>query len=328
MQKLDHAFKRRTIRTHLRKACLDFLEPVKEHDQALFDDCYKNIMVCGGAIASMYLGERPNDYDFYFKDHHTLKRLIEFWVEILNYHYEIEPDEFELQQDTCLNIKGEREFNRLKFKIPNGFIDFTGRVVKEGLRSFGEEVSTVPRSGRPFGVGEIPRILTNNAMTFGSRYNYSTKLQYQLIFRFHGPMVDIWKNFDFRHAMSGYALANDTLHIDVTTLETIISKTLIYQGSLYPIATLFRLRKFLKRGWRISAGQLIKIAHQLSEDVNFNDIEMLQEQLMGVDILFMRELLDVVEKYKEKAIDQTYLAEIIDKIFDGQTYEAPYRHIE
>ncbi|HXJ41375.1 MAG TPA: hypothetical protein VNH18_18985, partial [Bryobacteraceae bacterium] len=59
---------------------------------------------------------------------------------------------------------------------------------------------------------------------------------------------------------------------------------------------LFRLRKFIKRGWSINAGQILKIAFQVSE-LDLNNLEVLEDQLTGVDVAYFVQL---ITKLKEK----------------------------
>jgi hypothetical protein len=98
-------------------------------------------------------------------------------------------------------------------------------------------------------------------------------------------------------------------------LEAMLSKTLIYQGSLYPLASIFRTRKFISRGWRITAGQMLKMIWQ-AHDIDLHDPAVLKEQLIGVDSVFMGTLLHELDKNKSDRIDQLYLAKLIDTIFE------------
>ena len=97
-------------------------------------------------------------------------------------------------------------------------------------------------------------------------------------------------------------------------LEALLSKELRYVGSKYPICSIVRLRKFIERGWRINAGQILKMAMQISE-LNLKDVTVLEDQLTGVDTAYFIQLLErLKEKYPEK-VDAAYLVEIIDRIF-------------
>jgi 5,10-methenyltetrahydromethanopterin hydrogenase len=75
------------------------------------------------------------------------------------------------------------------------------------------------------------------------------------------------------------------------------------------------MKKFLERGWRITAGQQLKIMWQISE-LNLADHNVLREQLTGVDALFMQELINALRDVEPQKLTSTYVAEIIDRIFD------------
>jgi hypothetical protein len=94
-----------------------------------------------------------------------------------------------------------------------------------------------------------------------------------------------------------------------------LARNLIYNGSLYPVASIFRAKKFIERGWRISAGQLLKIMWQLGE-INLKDMEVLQEQLTGVDQAYMYQLIEALKGVNPDKLNSAYIATIIDKIFE------------
>lgn len=93
---------------------------------------------------------------------------------------------------------------------------------------------------------------------------------------------------------------------------------LIYQGSKYPICSVIRTRKFIQRGWRINAGQYLKMCMQISE-LNLKDIKVLEDQLTGVDAAYFEQLIRATQKHMSETgstdIDQVYLVQLIDKIF-------------
>ena len=117
-----------------------------------------------------------------------------------------------------------------------------------------------------------------------------------------------------RYAASIADVINGSWVLPQESLEAMLSKSLIYKGSLYPLASMFRCRKFIARGWRITAGQMLKIAHQIS-NVDLNDRAVLREQLIGVDMAYMEQLLTALQNHKGK-IDETYLAQLVDEIFE------------
>ncbi len=92
---------------------------------------------------------------------------------------------------------------------------------------------------------------------------------------------------------------------------------MIYIGSKYPVCSLFRIRKFINRGWTINAGQILKIAMQIS-DLNLQDINVLEDQLIGVDSLYFMNLIKLFREKQKKGdfvLTTSYVMSIIDKIF-------------
>lgn len=155
-----------------------------------------------------------------------------------------------------------------------------------------------------------PVFITSNAISLSDGI--------QLITRFYGTPEEIHKNFDFLHAKAHWSSADNSIHIDSMCYEAIINKTLIYTGSLYPVCSILRMRKFVKRGWQINAGQIVKIIFQISK-LDLENIDVLEEQLVGVDSLYFVHFINVLRKAKENnptmEITESYVATVIDKIF-------------
>ena len=99
-------------------------------------------------------------------------------------------------------------------------------------------------------------------------------------------------------------------------LESIITKQLRYQGSLYPLTSIIRMKKFIKRNWNINAGEILKIMFQISE-LDLKDPNVLEEQLIGVDIAYFSTLISILRQLKNDKLDSATLNEIIDKVFNS-----------
>jgi len=160
-----------------------------------------------------------------------------------------------------------------------------------------------------------PVFLSTNAITLSDKI--------QLVFRFYGEPEKIHDTFDYIHCMCYWTSWKNEVVYTVEALDSIINKELKYVGSKYPICSVLRMRKFLSRGWTINAGQILKMAFQISE-LDLQDINVLEDQLVGVDSLYFMNAIKHLRKIaEEKAIkgetftyDSTYLATIIDKIFN------------
>lgn len=155
-----------------------------------------------------------------------------------------------------------------------------------------------------------PVFLSTNAITLSNKI--------QLIIRFYGSPEEIHSNYDFVHCTNYWESKTGKVVLNNRALMAIMNKELFYVGSKYPIASVIRTRKFLKRGWQINAGQYLKMAMQINE-LNLKDIYVLEDQLVGIDsiyfIHFIRSVIKDIESGKEINIDSTYLAEVIDRIF-------------
>jgi hypothetical protein len=150
-----------------------------------------------------------------------------------------------------------------------------------------------------------PVFLTANAITLSDKV--------QLVLRFYGDPEGIHENYDFVHACNFWTSWERKVTLKAEALESLMAKELRYIGSKYPVCSIFRVRKFLNRGFSITAGQLFKICHQISE-LNLSDFDVLREQLTGVDTAYFEE---VIKKVKAKGldsntVDSSYLMQLID----------------
>ena len=155
-----------------------------------------------------------------------------------------------------------------------------------------------------------PIYLTDNAITLSDKV--------QLVIRFYGWSTEIHENFDYVHCTNYWDSNNKKLELNEKALESLLTKRLYYIGSKYPICSIIRIRKFLNRGWRIDAGQILKICYGISK-LDLNNINVLEDQLMGVDQAYFQQMVNYLREEKAKnenwTLDLPYLVSLIDKIF-------------
>ena len=153
-----------------------------------------------------------------------------------------------------------------------------------------------------------PKCITSNAISLNDKV--------QLITKFVGTPDEVHKNFDFVHCMCYYDPFGDNLVVPVDAAVSMMTRELKYRGSLYPLASVIRTRKFIKRGWSINAGQYLKMILQL-QGLNLYDLNVLKDQLIGVDSLYFNQmLLQVGDLHvKDGQVDSLYLVELIDRFF-------------
>lgn len=280
---------------------------------------YDNVIITGGCIPSMLLGETVNDFDAYMRTFDSTVKMAEHYVKQFN----------ELNQPLVVpyvktqrmtNIKNEEEERVCIFVQSEGTIksndeEFPEDELYENSRSSNDIFKGIHGDKVKDGSEEEnalppyrPMFMSQNAITL--------KGKVQLVIRFHGEPTQIHSNYDFQHAMCSYDYANDELVLPSEALECLLSKVLIYRGSLYPICSLFRIRKFVERGWKISAGEILKIAWQISK-IDLNDLNTLREQLIGCDAMYFHHLIKLLETEKDNNgfIDSTRVIQVIDEVF-------------
>ncbi|MDQ5883954.1 MAG: hypothetical protein QG556_291 [Pseudomonadota bacterium] len=271
-------------------------------DAELLKEVEKNLLVSGGCITNMFLGEDVNDYDIYLMDKNVLVKLAEYYckafpnIEIMKgWERESLLKEFEKEgvdadfmfakKIAIDNLKPEQV--KLYFDEKNGGI----RVNEDKEKAAGLYV---------------PVFFSPNAISLTDKI--------QIVLRFTGDAKAIHENYDFLHA-TNYYTTKEGLVLNQKALESILTKQLMYQGSKYPLTSIIRVRKFLKRQWNINAGELLKIMFQISE-LDLKNPNVLEEQLIGVDVAYFGKLIEILRNAKpEGGLTSGYLNTIIDKVF-------------
>ena len=155
-----------------------------------------------------------------------------------------------------------------------------------------------------------PVVFTGNAI--------SLKGDVQLILRFFGTPSEIHKNYDYVHCTSYYYQGKVYLNADA--MEALLARELRYTGSRYPLCSMIRTRKFLKRGWSINAGQYLKMAMQLGE-LDLTDVEVLEDQLTGVDSAYFSSLIEKIKAGTDIENMSSYVLDLVDEIFSEDPNE-------
>lgn len=312
---IKYGRKRSGIKKQLTEKIEDWLESIEdEHAQQL---ARENTIVTGGSITSMLLGEQVNDYDIYFRTKETTKAVAEYYIRKFNdkHALAVAPSTTsytpEVREETLDNIRGEAE-ERVTIFLKSagvaaedqGEYSYFETLGPEEAEKFAASLAETADESRP---KYRPVFLSQNAITLSDKV--------QLVIRFYGEPESIHDNYDFIHATCYWDHFKNQLELPAEALEALLSRTLIYRGSLYPVASVFRTKKFLERGWRITAGQQLKMMWQISQ-LDLNHYETLREQLTGVDAAYMWQLLDALKGVDPEKINASYVATIIDKIFD------------
>ena len=333
--------KKSTIQLVLKQKLESWFKSIDNKE--VLDAIKADVIVSGGAISCMLAGDKVNDYDVYFRTQATAIKVAQYYVAKFNAAVALKSEGVSKNLQPTVrvidrkNIKGEVEKRVVVWMQSSGVTSESQETYKyfeqrpeseteefmsslhsdSDEDSFGPEfnipveevLETVATAVEPKNKGKYrPVFFSENAVTLSDRM--------QVVIRFCGEPQKIHENYNYAHCMCYYDYTKGELATPIDALESIMSKALVYKGSLYPIASLFRLRKFIARGWRITAGQMLKIIWQLN-GVDLSDPKVLREQLIGVDQAYMHQLLRALENREPGTkIDATYLATLIDQIFE------------
>lgn len=287
-----------------------------------------NTIVTGGCIPSMLMGEKINDYDIYFRDIEACKAAAVYYVgkfiennpntltplvQVFEAD-EIDPD---VEHDAC-------ELERVKVYIKSrGIVKDSGVEFDEESDSVEVSVDSARNTSSntkalrdPNATKDKNKKLYKPVFISDNAISLSDKVQ--LVMRFYGEPEVIHKYFDFVHATSYYTSWNDELVLSPDAMESMLTKDLKYVGSKYPLCSIFRVKKFVERGWMCGASEIVKMAIQLN-DFDLTNIAVLREQLIGVDTAYMDAFIRKIETLREEGeVDLTsdYLIKAVDEVFD------------
>lgn len=282
--------KSRTIKSILSKKFQEFADSIE--DASVRQLVEKHSMITGGSIASMLLNENVNDYDIYFTTQETTAAVARYYASKFTPKNEGETVEVVVGDDGRVALTG------LGLGPDLGLRMDAAEVEDQGAQ---EAVDTSKNDG-----AYKVLFLSPNAITLSD--------QIQIIIRFYGTPGEIHENYDFVHCTNYWTSKDGELVLQPAALEALLSKELRYVGSKYPLCSIIRTRKFIRRGWQINAGQYLKMALQMNE-MDLLDIPTLQDQLIGVDSAHFMALLKAIQSKDDGKLTAAYVCEIIDRIF-------------
>jgi hypothetical protein len=314
--------KSKTIKSILSKKFGEFISSIE--DEGLRERVAKNTIITGGAIASMLLGEEVNDFDLYFRDRGTALAVAEYYVARFQpgarrgipckiYVDAEDPERIKVVIKSA-GVASETEtpvdYRYFETCPEDQAGNFVGAVMGNPgeIEDLNEELedkafATDDEDGKP---RYCPVFMSTNAITLANRV--------QLVLRFFGEPDEIHANYDFAHCTNYWTSWDGKLVLRQPALEALLARELRYVGSKYPVCSVIRLRKFIKRGWKINAGQILKMVMQISE-LDLTDPKVLQDQLTGVDAAYFMNLMEKLKGKDPEKVNSAYLVEIVNRMF-------------
>lgn len=310
--------KGKTIKAVLAKKFASFTASIEDENVRKLVE--QNTIITGGAIASMLLGEKVNDFDLYFTNKETAEACADYYVKRFSVKKRNGID--------CNIFRETTEEGRVRIVVKSA-----GVASAEGADADYQYFEGQPEGEAAGYVGEVmgdtgdiqdtyeeteelalandeegykPVFMSTNAITLSGKI--------QIVLRFYGDADALHENYDYVHCTNYWTSKDGELVLRPSALESLLSKELRYVGSKYPICSVIRLRKFMRRGWVINAGQILKMMMQVSE-LDLSNPKVLEDQLTGVDSAYFIELMSKLKEKDPEKVNAAYLVEIIDRMF-------------
>lgn len=332
MNEIDYGYTKRSVDKHIRfkiarwvkelgAGAPEFLKSelgineadaadTEEKVKAFREQIIRDVIVTGGCFTSMLQGEKPNDVDVYFRTRASAKLVATYYINRLLKVTDITTNTYA----PYITIEESDDGIQIKYKSQGvASEDITNKDYRyfemQSFDKIDEFFATYNKRRKQIEKDPEDKtakvdFLTSNAITLSNGI--------QVITRFTGSPEEIHANFDFIHA-TNYWTWHDGVVYNVEALQATLERRLYYFGSKFPVASIFRMKKFLDRGWRISAGEMLKIMYDISH-LNLDDPLVLREQSIGMDSAYFCQVIRMLAN-KSGDIDRTYLFQCIDKVF-------------
>lgn len=174
----------------------------------------ENAIITGGAIVSLLNGEKPNDYDIYFKTKESVLEVAKYYASLWNKNHkdknQVEIIEEEERIQCFIRSAGavmEDEESGIDDESEESYVEETDE----------EKIKDIPKYR--------PRYFSTNAISLSD--------DIQIIIRFYGSVNEIHKNYDYIHCTCSYDYKENEINLPTKALEAIINKELVYTGSKY-----------------------------------------------------------------------------------------------
>jgi hypothetical protein len=321
----------KTVRKTIKTKIEDWIASIESEE--LRKILERDVIVTGGCITSLLMNEKVNDYDIYVRTLDTLKSVMKYYMgdfneynisildgrhkdDLINLFMDDYPgypdikDVFNQEGVALRNLKSDQ----IKFYIPNNAgglqVDYNTQS-REPITSTSVAFNNVSKKFRA-DTKYRPMFFSPNAISLSD--------DIQIVVRFCGEPEEIHKNYDFIHA-TNYWTFDKGLVVNLNAMSSILTKQLVYQGSLYPVTSIIRVKKFVSRGWKCTAGEMFKMIYQTAL-LDLQNIDVLEEQLIGMDVAYFAKLIEALRSITDRSkLTPEYLFELIDRIFNDTDAE-------
>jgi hypothetical protein len=292
----------KTIRKTIKAKMDNWLSSIT--DEQLVKSLKRDLIVTGGSITSLFLNEKVNDYDVYIRTRETLMTLVQYYTG-------------HIHKDLVIILNGEKkqeyinEYNEKSISTIEHQNAYT--IALENLKEDQIKLFFNSQPGYNADIKDEDKEAGKYLVAYLSPNAISLTDNLQIVIRFWGDPDKIHETYDFIHA-TNYFTYRDGLVTNVKALESILTKQLFYKGSLYPVTSIIRVKKFVARNWKINAGEMLKMIFQASK-LDLTNPVILEEQLIGVDVAYFARLIHILRNIKSNITDDIII-DLIDKVFN------------
>lgn len=136
-------------------------------------------------------------------------------------------------------------------------------------------------------------------------------MRYQFVKVLTGTLRNVIDNFDFTICMAAWSQQHGFL-LDESFLHHLSQRRLVFNiKAAYPICSLYRARKFIKRGFTMNGIEAIKLGLTI-QNLDLSSYADLRKQLMGIDTMFLKDLTDSLKGQEQKEYDKKEFFEMLD----------------
>jgi hypothetical protein len=292
----------------------------KKVDKSFCNDFIRDTYLTGGVIASLKQNtDKPadeviNDFDIYFKNKTTLIKLVKFYLEKYHRFGRQANEKIDCIKDIGLiyrDIEGN-EYSEDQYIADDNQKIFISLSIPDEYKQLQQH-------------HEYRKWLTDkDSLSYITHHSLSIG-KFQIILRFVGEPEEVHKYFDFEHAKGVYDLYSGKLHVPQNVELAILKKELIYTGSIYPIKSILRVKKFLQRGYSIKHIYLLKMIFQVYR-TNITNPKVLEDQLMGV---YGENVSNFFSRLESGTMDSDLFEDLIQSMLEfdnNKTYKVEWKN--
>lgn len=278
------------MNTGMSDAFLTALQPLKQvliSEQRFAKLILDSTFIAGGAVTSYLAKRTPKDYDLFFSNEEDCIEVVE-----------------------ALLNSDARTMPLLKKKVLRFEKDTAGTKLMIGMLDCApEEIDAINSKHSP----GVIKFVSRNAITLQNNL--------QIIFRFVGQPEEVFKTFDFEHCKCYWkslptGLTAGKFYIDPKASLAFATKQLVYtQRSRFILSALYRMTKFVRRGWSVPLSTLYALTQDAST-IDLTDPKVVESELLGFYGFRLNDLSAVIALSvgDDGRVDPTKLISYLEKL--------------